>query len=458
LAAVTGGFDMKSWHVGIGGGSIAAVLAAAFALLQGPFIRPTVTGAVNTLQPAVMGLAALIGLAARPAGTTNQPTPTELFSGEMVKYTRQIDQAIGTASANSLGLLFTGVTFPAAGRLLRQDESGRVHQCSGVLIDGRHFLTAAHCVCEYADSEYKSFTECAANNQPARFKTFVYFPTAGLYKTAGDPRVNPAYRRAAAPDGGILGDLAMVTLADAATVPPIPVHHGQRIDHYISVGFGLTSVRDEDAKKFQLPTGTYSEGIGTAAFRNVIDCTSQYADAICGHYSAKLPGPGGVNTAACRGDSGGPILGIAADGRATVIGIASSIDSEDRTCNPRYEALTMYTGLARHDAWLREAAPDPATAAAIKPRCNELLLVATAADSIAVDIPTSAPRTTVTINAAGIRGEEAPTIDVKGATPQACQPVLQQRDLTLCQGMDTSGIHGTVRGNGLAQISACEPG
>lgn len=450
----------RGYQVGLAAVSTAALIATGgvWFILQagniGPFQPSVVTGIFDIIQNILL-----------QKGHPNiaQPTPpaTDVaFSKWMSDYADKIGNAIKNADPNTRGLLFTSTSFPAAGRLLRQSDNGDVRMCSGVLVGARHFLTAAHCLCEKADSYFTSAKACLAGAQPTRLKTYVYLPAAWLYETDGSPKLYPDFNRVdkavALRDKGQLGDLAIVGLKEASTIRPLAVAATEPIDHSISIGFGLTSVKSEDAAKFGLPVGVYAGGVGTIAFRNTLDCGAGYPDVICGHYTAFLPGPAGINTAACPGDSGGPLLGITSTGQAIVVGVASSRDSNAPGCDPTSEALTMYTTTAPHQDWINSAVSSQSAGSATV-RCLEALVSPDDASTpVPIEIPAWSDReTVVSITAAGIDDNPAPAVDVKDSETM-CNSILNQRDLQQCRIKAPQILRGSVHGRGVVQISACE--
>jgi len=193
---------------------------------------------------------------------------------------------------------------PAVGALLWVYEDGSSFQsCSGALVGCRHFLTAAHCVCD-ADRA----TDCPS---PDPSRHLVYLQHGGIYEVSA-VELSPNY------NFGQRGDIAVLTLAnDLERVLPLPINTGGRVGDGTAatvIGYGVTTDNGSDAgikRRGSVVTAPCQQGVPDLRH-------------VCWKF-LRPSGPAGSYSNTCYGDSGSPLL--VDDGSGPVAaGVDSGLD------------------------------------------------------------------------------------------------------------------------------------
>jgi hypothetical protein len=184
--------------------------------------------------------------------------------------------------------------------LVRSDADTLFGICSGTLVGCRHFVTAAHCVCNGGD-----FASCG-NPDPA--SAAVYLQHAGVLGVAAID-VNPAY-------DGTASDVAVLTLsAPVAGLRPTRVNAVG--DPTVGMpgtiaGFGVTDGARDDF-------GLLREGRVT-----ISGCGGFFPEPAMTCFTFDEPvGPPGTDSDTCFGDSGGPLF-VDFGGGEVVAGVTAS--------------------------------------------------------------------------------------------------------------------------------------
>ena len=396
--------------------------------------------------------------------------PSDWFDTKSREYTKTVQDLVKKATENDHGLLLVGTLFPAAGRLIRQPlNGGSSLSCSGIMISARHFLTAAHCFCEKPERTIfqRTHKDCIDAGAPKSARSFVFLPAAGMFATSDDPVILSAYDRVPdrqpVPPGQALGDIAIIELTADAPVKPAPVatNSAKRIT---SVGFGRMSLSHQSYAKLGLAEGVYESGIGTVAFPKMLPvCTARYTDTICTHYTDL--DPNAIDTAACIGDSGGPLLALDADNQISVIGVTSERLTAPgvQSCDPNHEAQSVYTRVANHAAWIASTIGSQLAEPRVNPDCHEKLMTSLNGEVNSFSIGnTSSGLVVASITSAGLSTnngdsfEPAPRITVSGGKDGSCKPVPGIANVQSCRLARGEAIAVDMEGGGLVQATSCK--
>jgi hypothetical protein len=396
------------------------------------------------------------------SGRSNEASPAAVPDSALAgirRYSDTIRKTVAEASATTGGILFASTTFPAVGRLFRVSPGGDVSSCTGTLVSPKHLLTAAHCFCEKADSYFNTAAACLNANAPSSRTSYAYFPAAGLFPVkANTVVINPGYSRSAgAAASHKVADLAIAELSGPVPLEPARPFAAGSVDHYISVGFGLSATASEDANRLGLPNGVYSGGIGTLAFRDLTACPPGIEDLLCGHYKAINFNPTSDSNAVCKGDSGGPLFGVTASHDTRLVGVTSARISLDSGCDPNYEAFSEYTRLESHRAWIESVIATAPAASSVGPDCADAILSSQQDKTTSIEFRVPS-KSEIALAVAGVDSATPPSMRLRqGAATMLCRAVLEQRDFFHCSmpANDNRPIGFDITGRGIAQLSIC---
>ncbi|MDX0162469.1 trypsin-like serine protease [Sinorhizobium meliloti] len=268
------------------------------------------------------------------------------------------------------GFVVSGAQFPSAGKLLIRGPGDRLEACSGVLISGRSFLTAGHCVCPHAlwadKATGTSYSEaCKAKISSLSFT--ILFSGIGLFRASSDAALPDNYRPVNLPiETGETenSDIAVLTLIDTPPIEPSALGQFTPLDGHVSVGFGKHSFSIVPENSGFLEHVPYQDGPKQVAKyipNKILDwrnCgrTAASLDSVCGDYNP-LPREGIVaDAASCGGDSGSPLYSTAERyHKPIVVGLASyvfPVVSEENPCDDQSPVASHFVILSDYINWI----------------------------------------------------------------------------------------------------------
>ncbi|MCP2080853.1 UNVERIFIED_ORG: hypothetical protein J2W74_002039 [Methylorubrum zatmanii] len=386
------------------------------------------------------------------------------------QYTSTIKETLSKPGATERGLLFSTASFPATGRLIRRSEGSIVGDCSGVMVTKKHFLTAAHCLCQRKTPGtpfYLIYKSCIDDGAPDFFENFVYLHSAGLFRAKSSPTISEKYKHYppgfTVPAGAVLSDLAILELEADIDVEPIPPITQETVTRYISVGFGMVAVAKANADALDIPAGPFKPGLGTVAFTHLRSCPPGYTDILCGLYNGHGYAPEDYSTSVCPGDSGGALIGITANNTAVVVGITSQRQTQgDRdSCDAVFNSLSIFTRVSQHASWISEhvgmAEKNRTQIAA--PNCQEGLVRASSEDRTTLTLKLEKSDRFVSVAASPTIQANFSHLSVSAKRTTAdCKKILDMDSQVQCSVNEEGGLQISFQGNGLIQIAVCPAG
>lgn len=263
------------------------------------------------------------------------------------------------------GILPSTTAFPNAGRLLISSKtSGVAASCSGVALNSRYFLTAAHCVCNVAGVNSSDESDCEDKLDTLSFRVFL--PTFGIVETQGKPKVHDRYK----PPGGIvegspsqIADLAVLEFQSTVNVMPIEIGGGK--GQYLVLGtgymnFAIRRVREQ----LGFPEGSaMQEGVFQLwrlqkVYNDTNGCGEWHSlETLCSWYTTLTMASGpDQSVTVCRGDSGAPLFRLNSEGAIVLEGITSyfSPRRDYDQCLSDSSQRNHYVDVGRYKEWLSE--------------------------------------------------------------------------------------------------------
>lgn len=275
------------------------------------------------------------------------------------------------AADDRRGGIFLDTSLPApVGRvIIRREGTSGATSCSGAVVGGAHFLTAAHCFCSALGIDARDEPECRPTLASLRLSVFL--PQVGLVGTSSAPIVHPAYTspRGIVPlpvgdvvqEGKPIADLALVSLAvPMPSYLPVTSRGSARP---LLASFGtLTITIDEYAARLGFAPGQpIAAGVGQLSrplelWSTRTECGRYHTpDTLCGRFSEPTVEAGPLQTAAvCQGDSGAPLLQRAADGSWVLVGVTSyySPPGLAATCLGDRPRISHFVDAGRYAEWV----------------------------------------------------------------------------------------------------------
>jgi hypothetical protein len=351
---------------------------------------------------------------------------------------------------------------PAAGQLTIQTTKGEVTTCSGALIASRSFATAAHCLC---GDNCKSYTEYNYEQMKRPVEGWVYFSAAGAFKvkhasmlplhTATDEEYRSAKTL------GMLADIAILELEADVPIPPLPLAAANWHDHMVMVSFGRLAFQPKSPKPAGVDDGPYNPGIGIISKFRVGHCdfsgNPTYTDVICSQgYNPVVPGE--PNVGACQGDSGAPLIRVAADGTLSLVALESRVSATSGgRCDPNEAILPKFTLVAPHRRQLTQLVGNKLAALAPKwdkKRCRAAYFKASPEPS-EWKLPTPKNGTAMlTVVSAGLSGQSNPIIMLDTGCKSTDVPPWAAA-LTVCRVDAGLQVALKYQGKGLVSVSEC---
>lgn len=262
-------------------------------------------------------------------------------------------------------------------RVISEINPGGPESCSGVLIDRKTVLTAAHCVCgRPSDTMIYNAEQCKGTLAQTSAEVFSY--KYGLSEEATSIHVHPDYEfrnsnndpaKASLP-GEQVADLAIVKIKGFAGVRGLGITDVRGQTRFATSAFGrfswttaLEHISYVQAKEI------YKAGIQQMSFWDASDVHNgsvcidggQYGpdDGICTEHktgSASIGAPSSTS-GVCGGDSGSPLYSVGSDGQLELVGIASYFyppASGGVDCQTSGEAdiVNVYISVSDHREWV----------------------------------------------------------------------------------------------------------